>query len=297
MGRCERIVGSPCANISANNGGFTGQFAATAGAALAYSAAMDTRPAPTLAARSLRAWRRGVAVLAAVLAAPLALAQATPPGTAGSGLDSGLEQQVRQLAFDGSHAGTPGTPGAPRVEVEVGQLDPRLRLAPCAQVQPYIPDGVRLWGKSRIGLRCQQGAVRWNVYLPITVKVFGTALVATGALSSGSVLTAADLTPAEVDLAEDNSAPVANPELAVGRTLARALKPGQSLRQSSLRARQWFSAGETVTVLAQGDGFSVAGEAQALNPGIEGQPVRVRTESGRVLTGQPVGERRVELGL
>jgi flagella basal body P-ring formation protein FlgA len=72
---------------------------------------------------------------------------------------------------------------------------------------------------------------------------------------------------------------------------------GQSLRVSHLKARQWFAAGETVTVLAQGEGFSVAGEAQALNPGVEGQQVRVRTESGRVLTGLPVGERRVELGL
>jgi flagella basal body P-ring formation protein FlgA len=105
------------------------------------------------------------------------------------------------------------------------------------------------------------------------------------------------LTQAEIDLAEDNSPPLANPELAVGRTLARALKPGQSLRQSHLKARQWFAAGDTVTVLAQGDGFAVAGEAQALNPGIEGQPVRLRTESGRVLTGLPIGERRVELPL
>ena len=255
---------------------------------------MDTPPAPSLATRSIRAWLRGAAVLAVALAAAAALAQAAPPAASNSGLDTGLEQQVRQLALDGSHAASPGTP---RVEVSVGQLDPRLRLAPCTQVQPYIPDGMRLWGKSRIGLRCLQGATRWTVYLPITVKVFGSALIATSGVASGSVLTAADLVPAEVDLAEDNSAPVVSTELAVGRTLARALKPGQSLRQSHLKARQWFAAGESVTLVAQGEGFSVAGEGQALNPGIEGQTVRVRTESGRVLTGQPVGERRVELAL
>lgn len=297
MGRCERIVDSTFANISGNSGRFTGQFTATRRQPGAYSAVMDTRPtlalALALAAGLLRALWRGAAALAAALTACAALAD-TPPVASHSGLDDGLEQQVRELALDGSHAGAPGTP---RIEVSVGQLDPRLRLAPCAQVQPYVPDGVRLWGKSRIGLRCLQGATKWNVYLPITVKVFGTALVATGSVASGSVLTAADLTLAEVDLAEDHSAPVASAELAVGRTLTRALKAGQSLRQSRLKARQWFAAGESVTVVAQGDGFSVAGEAQALNPGIEGQPVRVRTESGRVLTGQPVGERRVELPL
>ena len=135
------------------------------------------------------------------------------------------------------------------------------------------------------------------MYLPITVKVFGPALVATSSLPAGSVIAATDIAQAEVDLAEDASNALANADTVVGRTLARAVKPGQSLRQSHLKAHQWFAAGETVTVVAQGAGFSVAGEGQALNNGIEGQPVRVRTEGGRVLTGQPVGERRVELPL
>jgi flagella basal body P-ring formation protein FlgA len=47
--------------------------------------------------------------------------------------------------------------------------------------------------------------------------------------------------------------------------------------------------------LAVGPGFALEGEGQALSNGVEGQPARIRTESGRVLTGQPVGERRVEL--
>ena len=232
---------------------------------------------------------RMAAALLLALVGPLAQAQGQSQGIA-----TELEQRVRDLA---SSAAARAGAGAPRVEVSVGQLDPRLRLAPCQCVEPYVPDGMRLWGKSRIGLRCTQGTAKWNVYLPITVRVFGTALVARHGVSAGSVLAADDLAQAEVDLAEDSSPALANAHLAVGRTVTQALKAGQSLRQASLKARQWFAAGETVTVLAQGDGFSVAGEAQALNPGIAGQPVRVRTESGRVLTGLPVGERRVELPL
>jgi hypothetical protein len=45
-----------------------------------------------------------------------------------------------------------------RMEVEVGALDRRLTLAPCAQVEPYLPAGSRLWGKTRVGLRCVQGS-------------------------------------------------------------------------------------------------------------------------------------------
>jgi flagella basal body P-ring formation protein FlgA len=275
----------------------TGQFAALRRDLADYSARMlhaTTAPAKHVCRRALRRTARVAALTAMATAMAGAGAQAAPPADTGSGLDSALEKQVRQLAMDGTHA---SAAGAPRVEISVGQLDARLRLAPCQRVEPYLPEGVRLWGKSRIGLRCAQGAVKWNVYLPVTVKVFGMALVATGGLAAGSVLASTDVAQAEVDLAEDASAAVHDVDLAVGRSVARALKPGQSLRQSHLKARQWFSAGETVTVVAQGNGFSVSGEAEALNNGIEGQPVRVRTESGRVLTGAAAGERRVELGL
>ena len=207
-------------------------------------------------------------------------------------LDAALERQVRDLALAGSaHAGA----GISRVEVQVGTLDARLRLAPCERIEPYLPAGTRLWGRTRIGLRCTQGVSHWNVFLPVTVKVYGTALVAATPLAAGAVVGSADIARAEVDLAEDSSTAMIDAQLVIGRALARAVNTGQALRQSGLRPRQWFAAGDTVKLLAQGDGFSVAGEGQALTPGIEGQSVRVKTESGRVLTGMPVGERRVEL--
>lgn len=244
---------------------------------------------------SRQRWRGAAAALLALLAglsgrgfgaeAPVADAPDSP---------AVLEQQVRQLALDGARA---GSPGGPRIEVSVGQFDPRLRLAPCQRIEPYLPEGTRLWGRGRIGLRCTQGAVRWNVFLPVTVKAFGTALVATSSLGVGAVLAAADVTQAEVDLAEDPSSAVADAEVAVGRVLTRTLRPGQSVRQSHLKVRQWFSAGETVSLSMHGPGFSVESEGQALGNGLEGQPVRVRTESGKIVTGQAVGGRRVELFL
>lgn len=232
--------------------------------------------------------------LARIAALLLLTAHAFAWAEAGAALDPGIEKQVRELALAGSkQAGG----GVTRVDIQLGQLDHRLRLAPCQRVEPYLPAGTRLWGKARIGLRCTDGAVRWNVYLPITVKIYGPALVATTPLAIGSVVTAADVAQAEIDLAEDASVAVLDAEAAVGRTMARAVNAGQSLRQAHLKPRQWFAAGETVKIVALGSGFSIAGEGQALSPGLEGQPARVRTESGRVLTGVPTGERRIELHL
>ena len=72
---------------------------------------------------------------------------------------------------------------------------------------------------------------------------------------------------------------------------------GVPVRVADLKQRQWFAAGDTVQLVARGAGFSVGGEGQAMNPGIEGQPVRVRTDNGRVLSGLAVGHNRVEVPL
>lgn len=208
--------------------------------------------------------------------------------------DVAMQARVQALAETASRA-TLGS--GLRAEIEVGRLDGRLKLAPCADVRPYLPAGVRLWGPARIGLRCHDAAVRWNVFLPIDVKVYGNALVATAALPSGHVLAATDLRHAEVLLSAAPAPAVAQPELALGRALVRPLAAGDALRATDLRARQYFAAGDMVRVVAAGNGWRIAGEGQALAPGVEGRTVRVRTESGRIVAGVASGEREVEVPL
>ncbi|MFM2065431.1 MAG: hypothetical protein RLZZ584_340 [Pseudomonadota bacterium] len=253
--------------------------------------------APVLALVRMLACTLG---LAGVLAcAGLAQAQQAQPSGAVDGdtltagaVPAALQTQVQLLA--GSQVGAPG--GA-RIEVLPGTLDPRLKLAPCARIEPYLPAGARLWGSTRVGLRCTQGTVRWNVYLPVTVKVWTQAVVAAAPLAAGTELAARDLALAEVDIAAAPAATFERTELLIGRRLATPLAPGAVLRADMLRARQWFAAGEPVTVIARGDGFAISGAGEALGPGVEGQTVRVRTEGGRILVATPVGDRRVEVRL
>ena len=237
--------------------------------------------------------RESVVFAMAVLAWPLLLRAQTPATTEGT-LDAAMLQQIQSL---GEQASAGLAPGVVRVEVEAGRLDPRLRLAPCDRIEPHLPPSAKAWGRTRVGLRCVDGPKPWNVYLPVTVKVFAPALVAGVALPSGTVLRAEQLQTAEVDWAAGRSPPLADASRLAGRVLLRPLAAGAALRQDDLKQRQWFSAGDTVQVQARGRGFSVSGEGQALSPGIEGRPVRVRTDSGRVLSGQAVGLNRVEVVL
>jgi len=230
--------------------------------------------------------RRTAFLIGLALAGTQACAQAV--------LEPALVERVRQLAETAARA---TAPAGTRVAVEIGQLDSRLRLAPCAQVQPYLPPGVAVWGRSRIGLRCTAGAARWNVTLPVRVAVFGRVVVASGPLPAGVSLTQDQLAMADIDIAAEPGAVFTDASQLIGRTLARPVGAAEAVRAPALKSRQWFAAGETVQVSAVGEGFAVSSEAQAMSAGIEGQDVRVRFESGRMASGRAVGERRVELSL
>jgi flagella basal body P-ring formation protein FlgA len=191
-----------------------------------------------------------------------------------------LESAVVQAPSVGAANGA-----ALRMEVSVGALDARLRLTPCAKVEPFMPPGTRLWGKSRIGLRCLDGVTRWSVFLPVTVKAFGPAWVLKTNVAAGAVLGMEHAMESVVDWADDASPVAALPEQWIGQVAAQSLVAGQTLRQSMVKAPQVLQAGTQVRVLAQGVGFQVMSDGQALSAGIVGQPAKVRMDSGRVMSG------------
>lgn len=172
-----------------------------------------------------------------------------------------------------------------RMEVELGRLDPRLQLAPCHQVQAYLPAGSRLWGRTRVGLRCVQGAKAWNVFMPVTVRAWGPAWVMTRNASMGDVLDIQHASAAEVDWAAETAPIIASENDWLGQTAARHLVPGQALRQNMVRPAQLFKSGAVVRVLSQGPGFVITSSGKALSGGEPGQEVRVRMEGGRIVTG------------
>ena len=217
--------------------------------------------------------------------------------TALPALPESLAAEVQGLARQAAGTVSGESAKPPRIEVVVGRLDPRLKLAPCQRIQPYLPAGARPLGQTRMGLRCIQGATPWNVSLPIVVRVWAPSLVAATVLPVGTLLEARHLVLAEVDLAERADPAINAANVALGRTLARGLAAGEALRQTDLKTRLWFNAGDTVRIVAVGPGYAISSEGQAMGPGLEGQSARVRTEGGHVVSGIAVGERRVELAL
>ena len=282
--------------MSANNGACTGQFGPLPARRLRHHRRVNTLPLPCPPAA--RTGLRLLGAFVAALGAAPALAQAAGmPAADPSGLPATLAAEVQQLARQAASVVWGQGAQAPRIEVEVGRLDPRLTLAPCQQIVPYLPAGARPLGRTRVGLRCAQGAVAWNVSLPIVVRLWAPSLAAATALPAGTQLEARHLVTAEVDLAERPDPAIAQAGAVLGRTLARGLAAGEALRRGDLKTRQYFSAGDTVRIVAVGPGYAVSSEGQALGPGLEGQTARVRTEGGRIVSGTATADRRIEVAL
>ena len=217
----------------------------------------------------LTRWSAVAACCAALLLSGVALAAV--PIDLSARLRLFMEQQP--LPFDGE------------VEVIVGEPDPRLNLAACAQYEPFVPPGTRLWGRASLGMRCVAGA-NWVAYVPIQVKVYGPAVVASRPIARGPLVAPEDVRIDRVEWTQWSPGVLAlAPDQAAGRLATRGINPGEAVRRDMLRAQPLFQAGEPIRVVFAGVGFAVNTEGRALTLGTEGQSAQASLGNGRVVVG------------
>ncbi len=242
---------------------------------------------------------------AAALSLLLAMAAAAAPDASGADtaqLQRWIEQSAAATWSGGRDAATDRVAGPAsaaaspmRVEVSVGRLETGPKLAACARMEPFLPPNARLWGRSHIGVRCVEGA-SWSTYVPVTVSVFGPALVADRVLPAGAIADPQSFRVEEVDLTTVHGLALSDPAALAGRTLVRPLSPGTVVRASDLRVPQTIAAGDPVRIRVIGNGFTISSEGFAVAGAGEGQTLRVRTSQNKLLLGTVHG-RVVEIRL
>lgn len=231
-------------------------------------------------------WQRGglrVATLCICLVATRPAATAEPV--------QDLET-LRRLAVRFAENNTRELPG--RVVIEAAPMDGRLRLPACRTLERFLPAGVKLWGRSQVGVRCTEPE-SWTVMIPLSVQVWGPAVYAARPLAAGRPLTAEDLQVRESDLAQFPAGVVTDPETVLGRLPRMGVGAGLALRSDMLRSPAVVQAGSQVSVLFRGDGLVVRGEGKAMASAGIGEAVQVRTASGRVLKATVTGPGEVEV--
>lgn len=170
------------------------------------------------------------------------------------------------------------------VEVEVGQIDSRITLPNCPRLEPFMPSGSRLWGKTSVGVRCE-GQFAWTIYVPAEVKVMADVLHVARPVAREQTIGFDDVSLQTVNLAQTPEGVLTDYAQAVGKLAAMNLTAGQVIRANMLRAPYIILRGQNVKLTVVGRGFSVSSEGQALSDASEGQVVQVRNTAGRVISG------------
>ncbi|MFM0058115.1 flagellar basal body P-ring formation chaperone FlgA [Paraburkholderia phytofirmans] len=190
-------------------------------------------------------------------------------------------EAIRSAALAFLQQQSAGLPG--KVDITVAPAFPR-GLADCTMLEPFMPSGARLWGRMTVGVRCA-GERPWTIYLQARISLHATYYLAARAMSPGEVLTAADLVARDGDLTGLPQAIVTDPSQAVGSVTLTRVAGGMPLRRDMLKSASAVSIGQTVRVVAAGDGFAISAEGSAMNNASPGQQVRVKTANGQIISG------------
>ncbi|MFN7552954.1 MAG: flagellar basal body P-ring formation chaperone FlgA [Pseudomonadota bacterium] len=196
------------------------------------------------------------------------------------------------LSSAGAHADTPAHPvesiraaaesavaAGPGARV-VARIDHRLRLPRCTQdltALPHAPGTVEVACPTASG---------WRLYVPVRVSRSGPVVVLIRPLAAGSAIPADALAVETRDLARLPATALADPVLAVGQVVRRALAAGSPLTADELRSAPVVRRGQSVILVAGGGGLEVRTSGRALADAAPGEAVAVENPSSRrVVTG------------
>ncbi|WP_175749017.1 flagellar basal body P-ring formation chaperone FlgA [Burkholderia pyrrocinia] len=257
---------------------------ATVVAGTAEPTSNPARPAPRAIAAPVATARAASAAPAPrapmASANPAQAAQAAPAAQPATPPGQQDPDSIRRAALAFLQQQIAGLPG--KTTATVTTAFPR-GLAACTTLEPFLPTGARLWGRTTVGVRCA-GERPWTVYLQAKVAVQATYYVAARQIAPGEPLGAADLVARDGDLTVLPLAVITDPAQAVGSTALARISAGLPLRQDMLKSAASVSAGQTVRVVAAGPGFTISAEGSVLANAAPGQSVRVRMAAGQIVT-------------
>lgn len=171
-------------------------------------------------------------------------------------------------------------------EISVGRIDSRLRLAKCTQpIAGFLPPGSSRAGNITVGIRCD-GAKPWTIYVNAQVKLMRPVLVLGNPLSRGQVISESDLRLETRDIGRLNGGYLGDPRKVVGLQARMPLRAGYVLSAKVLMRPKLVRRGQTVTLLAQSQGFEVRSAGRALQDGVAGEQISVENlGSNRIIQG------------
>jgi flagella basal body P-ring formation protein FlgA len=203
---------------------------------------------------------------------------------------------IRATAESYVRAQLPPTRG--KYYVNASRLDPRLRLASCAEaLEAFVANNGIVQTRTTIGIRCAATG-GWTVYVPVAVETEAPVLVLRRALARRARIEALDVELQTRRLPGIASNFVNDVNAVQGRRLRRALPAGSPLTTDVLDRAVLVQRGQRVTLIASSGDIEIRAQGQALGEGSAQDRIRVQNVSSlKVVEGvvENAGTVRVDL--
>ncbi|WP_444756956.1 flagellar basal body P-ring formation chaperone FlgA [Pseudomonas sp. A014] len=185
-----------------------------------------------------------------------------------------------------------------RYDIQVNNLDPRLRMPVCSQqLDASLESPAQPLGRVTVRVRCD-GTSPWTVFVPAQVKLFRDVVVMTRPLKRESVIGEGDAALRERDVSTLGQGFLSELDQAVGMKLLRPTVLDQVLTLQQLEQADVIRKGDHVVITARSGGLSVRMPGEALSKGGLTEQIRVRNlNSQRVVKATVVGPGQVEVAM
>ncbi len=185
-----------------------------------------------------------------------------------------------------------------RYEIQVNQLDPRLRMTACdKELTATLESPATPIGRVTVKVRCE-GSSPWTVFVPAQVKLFRNVVVTTRPLKRAGIIEPGDVALRERDISLINQGFLVSTAEAIGQKLARPTVIDQVITQAHLEQAEVVRKGDQVVISATSGGLVVKMPGEALSNGGLNEQIRIKNlNSQRVIKARVTAPGQVEVAL
>ena len=249
---------------------------------------------PTFSRRLTTPYRKFLGVLAAVC-----LFNAGSPALADTvtlpDMLIGVTQGFLEFTVE-DYLATSQTEG--RYEIQVSQLDPRLRMPMCdKELTASLESPAKPLGRVTVKVRCE-GAAPWTVFVPAQVRLFRDVVTTTRPLRRLGVVEPDDVILRERDISLISQGYLTSLDQAIGQKLTRPMVADQLITLVNIEQAEVITKGDQVVITARSGTLSVRMPGEALSNGGLRDQIRVKNlNSQRVIKAQVIAPGQVEVAM
>jgi len=184
-----------------------------------------------------------------------------------------------------------------RHDIQVKQLDPRLRMNSCDKDLTATLESPRPVGRVTVRIRCE-GSSPWTVFVPAQVQLFRNVVTVMRPLKRDAIVTEDDVAMRERDVSSVGLGFLSSMDQAVGQKVVRPMVIDQVVTPVALEQPRMIHKGDQVVIIARSGSLAVRMPGEAMSDGSFNEQIRVKNlNSSRVIKANVTGPGQVEVAM